>query len=624
MALLFVEGFGQFQGQLGSQLLSSLTTAGYQVSQGVALAAGRHADSFALELQVSAGAAGLSWSSRVNGVKSHLRSIASGAGRWVAVGDNGVIYTSTDTITWAPCANSSTLPLLSVAYGNGLWVAVGGTGGSAVILTSSDGMSWTLRAAPAAADLKGVAYGGGRWCAVGINSGASVVFASDDGVAWGIATVTGTSQLNAVIHHSDFGWVAVGNQGTVRRSADGLTWSSGTYGATGNISSLAYDGTRIVAVAGGAFRSSTDGGATWAGGALVSGESFNGLAYASDLWVAVGTQGAIFTSTDRLTWTERPTALNNGSFYGVAVSSGLQVAWLAVGQVTGQGTNSMAAIYASMAPPTTVSRTFVSSASRVVLGFAHRATARGRIARIANVCDIDWPAGIEILGQQGNAVPIRNAWYYYELTIDKTAQTISLHINDTADITVPMPSSVAGVTEYAVTWEVENGAVGRINDIYFLDNTTTGGSTLVNRLKPIRVPIRFPTADVLSEWDSTEPGDHWQVVGLPPPDNEKYLYSAVSGAQELFTSDESLPVGAGTPEMPIIAVGIVALASKSDLDNRQLGLVVGEVGTQLEVVDSAMSIDPKYSYAVFEKAPGNVAWDDTNVLATPFGVVVRP
>lgn len=619
MALKFIEGFGQLQGQIGSQLLNSLTAAGYQPSQGVALSTGRHPDSYALELQVSAGAAGATWSSRVNGVKSALRAGAYGNGRWVVVGDNGVIYTSTNTIDWVPCANALTAGLLDVRYSEGLWVAVGT---ASVILTSTDGQNWTQRSAPAGLTLRAVAYGGGRWIAVGSSGTAGAIITSTDGVSWG-SLEGGTLPNNDVLYHETIGWVVVGNAGQVRRSADGLSFTAGVYGASGNIAAVAYDGTTLVAVAGTAFRESINGGATWSAGAQITTYTMEDLATAGGLWVAVGSQGAIFTSNDRITWTRRAGTGSN-AFHGVAVSTGAQAAWLAVGAVFGTVPNNRATMFVSMAPPTTISRTFHSSASRVVLGFAHRANSRGRIASIEGVCDIDWPAGIEILGVTGNAVPIRNAWYYYELTIDKGSQTISLHINDTADITVPMPPSVAEMSSYTVTWQVENGAVGRINDIYFLDSSTEGGATLVNRLKPIRVPVRFPTADELIEWSSTEAGEHWAVVGLPPPANNRYLHSSTSGAQELFSSDDALPEGAGTPAMPILAVGMVALASKSDLDNRQLGMVVGQGAGQKEVVDTAMSMDPKYSYAVFEKAPGNVAWDATNVVSTPFGVVVRP
>ena len=62
---------------------------------------------------------------------------------------------------------------------------------------------------------------------------------------------------------------------------------------------------------------------------------------------------------------------------------------------------------------------------------------------VAGVFDMDWPGPIEIFDVQSTAVPIRNAWYYYELVIDKAAMTVSLFINDTVDVVVPLPGSVS-------------------------------------------------------------------------------------------------------------------------------------------------------------------------------------
>lgn len=628
MALRFVEGFGQFQGHTGVNLLASLTRAGYSVSRGVELVPGRHSGSYALELQVSPGSAGLTWSSRVNGAKSDLRAVAYGNGKWVAVGNDGAIYVSADTITWTPAFNLALVNLLGVAYGNGKWVAVGGENlANAKILTSEDGLAWTERLAPFKnADLKAVAYGDNRWVAVGHgHDGGGVIFISEDGETWGQVDGAVNLPLNDVIYHQNFGWVIVGNQGSVQRSSDGYVWTSADYGAAGNINSIAYDGSVLAAVAGLAFRKSLDGGATWMPASQLSNVQIYSLAAADGLWVAVGNNSSIYTSTDLETWTRRSVSGQVRTFYAVAVSPAPNAAWVTVGQAVGASSANVAAsIFVSMAQPTTISRSFRSAATRVVLGFAHKATTRGRIASIEGVCDIDWPSGIEILGQLGNAVPIRNTWYYYEIVIDKTAKVIRLYINDTFDLEVPLPPAAEGVTEFKVTWQVENGAVGQIADIYWLDNDSTDGALLTDRLKPIRITTRFPTEDVQTEWNATDQLPHWQIVGMPAGDMSKYVYSNESGATELFRSSDELPPLAGDQSMPILAVGLVALASKSDLDNRQLGFVIGDGATQREVIETEMTMDPKYSYAVFDRAPGSAGWSAELIEGMPFGVVVRP
>jgi len=243
---------------------------------------------------------------------------------------------------------------------------------------------------------------------------------------------------------------------------------------------------------------------------------------------------------------------------------------------------------------------------------------------IKDVLDMDWAAGVSILGQDGMAIPARNIWYYYELTIDKTALTVTLHINNVLDITAPLPPTVAAMASFDITWLAENGAVSRVDDIYMLDTESPNGELLVDRLGPIQVPLRLPTNDVLGQWSPAAGTSHWPQVGLLPPSNESFIRSATSGAQDLFESATPLPDGAGRPTAPIFAVGVIALAQKGDIDNRQLGLVVGALGNQKEVVDTTLSVVPEYSVAIFEKAPGDIAWDAASVLNTPFGVVVRP
>ena len=39
---------------------------------------------------------------------------------------------------------------------------------------------------------------------------------------------------------------------------------------------------------------------------------------------------------------------------------------------------------------------------------------------------------------------------------------------------------------------------------------------------------------------------------------------------------------------------------------------------------TTLSTTMEYSYAVFEKAPGDQPWTADNVQSTPFGIAVRP
>jgi hypothetical protein len=628
MGLKHIDGFDQYQGQSGQTLLSSLTAAGYAVTSGLGMAAGRKAGTYALELQVSAGAAGASWSSRTNTIKGDLHGVASNTtGRFVAVGDGGLATTTTDGINWSPLVLGVNNNMNDIACNAGTWIAVGDGG---TILRSTDGQAWSPRSAPnGAANINAVAFGSGRWLAVGSLGNVGCVFVSDDdGVSWSTVTENPGARPNYSVIYAGNAWIVGGAGGQILTSGTGDNFTSRAFGATGDVNGIAAFNGTLVAINGASLRRSVDGGVSWAVAAdnLNTYGPFRAISVADGRWVVAGEGARLFISDDTNIWTKPAFTGTSGStaIYALNRSSGAQVGWVLVGARNGGSTSSVATIYVSLAPPTIVTRTFSSTQSRVVVGFAHQATARGRIFSIKDLFDMDWPAGIEILGTRGASVPIRNTWYYYEIVIDKQANTLSLFVNDTADISVPLPAAAAAMTDYVMSWESENGAVARVDDLYILDSDVTGGATLTNRLKPITIPVRMPTADVDPNWDASVEGPHWSLVGLLPPSTASYVRSATSGEQDLYSSNNPLPAGAGTAAAPILAVGVIALAQKSDLDARQLGLVVGAPGNQKEVIDTTLSTTMEYSFGIFETAPGDVAWTADSVVNTPFGIAVRP
>lgn len=625
MALKHIDGFDQFQGQSGQALLSALASAGYNVTSGIGMAAGRKDSTYALELQVSPGAAGSTWSSRANTIKADLHGVAANSqGRFVAVGDGGSATTTADGINWAPLVLGASANMKAVECNAGTFIAVGDSG---TILRSTDGQNWSVRTAPiGAATLYDVAFGDGMWLAVGGLGAAGVIFVStDDGMTWASVTQNPGTNANYCVTYGNGIWMVGGRAGQVIISFNGLSFVDQVFGSMGDVNDIAYfDGTWI-AISTNSLRRSLDNGNSWSPAVdSLSGVPLRSIQVSDGRWVVGGDLGQLFMSDDTNTWVPPAFAGGQVNIYDINISSGAQVGWCLVGARTSSQAAATALIYVSLAPPTKFSRSFTSAQSRVVFGFAHRATARGRIFSVQDLFNMDWPAGIEILGVRGASVPIRNIWYYYEIVIDKVAGTLTLYVNDTLDLTVALPAAAANMTTYMLTWQAENGAVARIDDVYLLDSEVSATSTLANRLKPITIPIRMPDADVVTDWDTPNAGPHWSQVGLLPPSASSYVRSATSGAQDLYTSDDPLPVDAGTDAAPIIAVGLIALAAKSDLDNRQLGLVIGAPGNQKEIVDTTLSITMEYSTAVFEKAPGEQPWTVDSVLTTPFGVVVRP
>lgn len=632
MAIIHIDGFDQFQGQAASNLLGSLVSAGYTVSSGLAMADARSPGGYALELQVAAGTAGASWSSRTNNIKQDLHAIAANsASRFVAVGNNGVAVGSDDNVTWLPVILGVPANMRDIDVAGSTWIAVG-TGST--ILRSTDGKNFAVRPAPLPnMTLNSVATNGaGVWVIVGANGAAGMGFVSiDDGMSWSPLTGMG-ARANLCVEYGAGVWLVGGTTGQLLSSNDASVFSPRTLGAAGTVNALGYaDNGHWLAATGADLRRSIDSGVTWAPLAtavLGTAVIVYSVEYADGRWVVAGAAGQIRYSDDEDAWTKPDFAgVAATTIYNITTLRGNRSGWAAVGALNAAQpvTTRTAIIYVALAPPTRVARTFRPAAGKFTIGFAHRSTARGRILSITDVLDMDWPAAVEIGEQVGQAVPARNVWYYYELVIDPVGLTADLYINDTLDLTVPLDPAVAEMTSFDVTWIAENGAVTRIDDVYMVDTSTPNSAQLVDRLGPIAIPLRLPRADVLTEWTPSSGTQHWPLVGLLPPSTESYIRSATSGAQDLFTSDTPLPDGAGSVDNPILAVGVIALAQKGDIDNRQLGLAIGAPGpTQLVAVDTVLSVVPEYSYAVFERAPGNLPWTVENTETTPFGVVVKP
>lgn len=263
-------------------------------------------------------------------------------------------------------------------------------------------------------------------------------------------------------------------------------------------------------------------------------------------------------------------------------------------------------------------RTFSSSAQRVVIGFAYKANvARSSIVTVKDVLTLTWEDGIGIGGAKGSAIPLINLWYYYEIAIDKVADEIRVYINNELDLTVPLPASANFVTVYETSWATNvAGGPKQLDDLVFIDSAS---GRFQDRLGPVQLSLRLPDADTVSDFSPSSGVNHYPLINKVPPVPGNYIQSNVSGAADTFTSSD--PAGSGE----LLAVGMVVSARKSDIDNRQMGMMIGDsAGVNKEVLQTQLELTPTFSYAVFETTPSGAVWDETSLLATPFGIVVRP
>lgn len=248
-----------------------------------------------------------------------LNSVAASSaesGGAVAVGPQGLIYSTTDGAVWTLRSSGTTQELITVRFVNNQYIAVGTLG---ALVTSPDGVTWTLRTTPTQSNLWSVDYGAGRYVVTGQsgNNGRNIL-TSTDGVTW-TTSITGPYQGTHLlgVATNNTTTVAVGNGGAITSSSDLATWTQRSSGTTGNLSDITYAGGKFVAISSsnGAVTTSTDG-ATWTVQTTtgLTNTVLQGITYdtATSNYVIVGNGGGIWTSPDATTWTVRtsPTTAN--------------------------------------------------------------------------------------------------------------------------------------------------------------------------------------------------------------------------------------------------------------------------------------------------------------------------
>ncbi len=156
-----------------------------------------------------------------------MRSVTFGAGKFVAVGDGGVIHTSSDGAVWDAGQRPVSSGLNQVVFINGQFIAVGNSG---AVVTSSNGVNWTARVSGVTNNLLAVTYGGGQYIACGV---AGQLARSADGISWAAGT-------NGNI---DLPWITFGNGVFVTAasglnvsvSSDGQNWATEPIPFTGSV-----------------------------------------------------------------------------------------------------------------------------------------------------------------------------------------------------------------------------------------------------------------------------------------------------------------------------------------------------------------------------------------------------
>jgi hypothetical protein len=155
------------------------------------------------------------WTTHSLGTNDVIRFLAHGNGTFVGVGSS--LFTSPDASTWTR-RNISASPFQNIAFGNGFFIASGYYN----LYISTDGVNWTVRPPIVVGSSARVWFGNGRF----VSTTLAGIYVSTDGTNWVRATTPpGYNPPLTAAAAGPTGFIAVGIQGTVMTSPDGMAWT---------------------------------------------------------------------------------------------------------------------------------------------------------------------------------------------------------------------------------------------------------------------------------------------------------------------------------------------------------------------------------------------------------------
>lgn len=150
-----------------------------------------------------------------------LYDVAYDGNRFLTVGAAGAVFSSPDGRNWSAEDTPVSVPLVGLASSpEGTWIAVGAAG---ALLRSTQPGDWAVLPSPVSGILRKVAKGPSGWVAVGDNG---TILHSVDGLLWADASPAGLTATVLDVAASAERYLAVTAEGTSLTSSDGMIWSS--------------------------------------------------------------------------------------------------------------------------------------------------------------------------------------------------------------------------------------------------------------------------------------------------------------------------------------------------------------------------------------------------------------
>ncbi len=308
--------------------LTNGTTYYYRVS------ASTSSSSSALSSEVSAtpqgSALGTTWTPIATSSSSHLTAITTDGAQYLTGGNNSTFLTSGDGLAWSAHTTPSAIDFSDVSWDGKRFLATGTTGLGGILLTSPDATTWTqlttiinhplycLHASDAetiaggsniilstialqqiiSGTINAITWDGSQYLAAGDDgvAGSESILSRDELYTWSSqASLSGVDVLNDIIYTGVI-YLAVGNNGVIHTSLDGLTWTAQVSGTSESLNSVTWTGNMfVVAGSNGTLLTSHDG-TSWSSQQSGVAVNLQDVIWNGSELMAVGDGGTILTS----------------------------------------------------------------------------------------------------------------------------------------------------------------------------------------------------------------------------------------------------------------------------------------------------------------------------------------
>jgi len=251
-----------------------------------------------------------------------LEGITFGNNKFVAVGKSGVVRTSSDNGTsWDNGTSGTTRTLWEIAYGNSTFVAVGDSGTH--LYSRDNGGTWSAGTWSENDRVTGVAFGNNTFIGVSIY-GEYVTKSVDNGSNWS-KKAQGIAVYDVTYGNSKF--VASGDNGAIAHSSnDGENWTNGeSRTSTAYLYGITFGNNRFLTVgASGWLSYSSDNGSDFTALTIPLANTLFSTAYGNNIFVSVGYYSVVVSDNDM---SEDPILKENSYYFNdVTFGNGVFVA----------------------------------------------------------------------------------------------------------------------------------------------------------------------------------------------------------------------------------------------------------------------------------------------------------